>query len=176
MYSCRRTEKCIGMGMVCDGKDDCGGNDDEKDCPEPEGPTEPGAVVQTIECDNGEIKCAGSNTCVQSFLACNGIRDCPDGEDEQNCPFLSCTHDHTLCADQSLCVPNIDWCDGKEQCPDGSDEASCAAEIQCSFWESQCRNGDCIESIYWCDGYYDCWDGSDEDAEECGPIEFKKRR
>lgn len=33
--------------MVCDGKDDCGGNDDEKDCPEPEGPTAPGTGFRT---------------------------------------------------------------------------------------------------------------------------------
>lgn len=36
------------------------------------------------------FKCSGNGTkqafCINNVLRCNGLRDCPNGEDELNCP------------------------------------------------------------------------------------------
>ena len=33
----------------------------------------------------GDVKCRDNGTCVHSDMICNGISDCMDGSDEENC-------------------------------------------------------------------------------------------
>ena len=33
----------------------------------------------------GDVKCRDNGTCIHSDMICNGISDCMDGSDEENC-------------------------------------------------------------------------------------------
>ena len=33
----------------------------------------------------GDVKCRDSGSCIHSDMICNGISDCMDGSDEENC-------------------------------------------------------------------------------------------
>ncbi|ESO11637.1 hypothetical protein HELRODRAFT_71562, partial [Helobdella robusta] len=100
-----------------------------------------------------------SGECISSWKVCNGVRDCSDGSDENNCTYACTKYDFTCSSDKS-CIP-LSWrCDGVKDCRDNSDESFCSAatsksdEIIISF-SSEAVTG-------WCDGRSDCDDGSDE--------------
>lgn len=44
--------------------------------------------VPGIECGENEFLCAGG-FCIMGYKRCNGIRDCPSGNDEDDCPAIS---------------------------------------------------------------------------------------
>lgn len=74
--------KCLPMSYVCDGVKDCNCPDHEK-CSLDNGWEE----RQCSTCKPGGFLCKVSNMCIPERLRCNLEADCPDGEDERNCPI-----------------------------------------------------------------------------------------
>lgn len=113
--------------------------------------------------------------CLAAELICNGVDNCPGGEDELHCPHRmvtsfghrNCTQYEYMCQDHS-CLPLDFMCDGKPDCPDGSDEtAGCKQSATSCTTGHLCANGRCLQRKQWvCDGVDDCGDGSDE--KDCG--------
>ena len=69
------------------------------------------------ECKNG-IK-------VHPEKFCDGVDDCFDNTDENNCSMKCNMGAEKLCDDRSMCIM-VDWiCDGYVDCTDGSDEKNC---------------------------------------------------
>ena len=110
-------------------------------------------------------------------LICDGIKNCPLGEDEVGCNF--CEDDEFLCdtnlnsgnsgnAGQGNCLKEEYICDGNKNCLDGSDEYGCSYKYgKCPFNMFTCGNRAfnsdiCLPLEKICDGYKDCPDGMDE--------------
>ncbi len=125
-------------------------------------PTPPTALTQkgkTPSCRNGgqlkscdlhacpsHFKCP-SAFCVPTFLICNGIADCPNGEDEDGCQPLSCPG-LLLCRDDQACVHPHDVRTGHLKCPLSKDDKS-LGEVTCPF---PCV---CLGNAVFCDGVSD---------------------
>ena len=76
------------------------------------------------EC-SGTFKCKLSY-CIPIHKMCNGIIDCPYGDDETQCPPKKC-HNMVHCG--NICVHPNEICDGRVQCADIQDELICGAPI-----------------------------------------------
>ncbi|KAM8721212.1 hypothetical protein ACLKA7_007131 [Drosophila subpalustris] len=115
----------------------CTGEGESRVCqrlPPMKDPNEP-ARAEFVEVDGSgepEPECRGdatfychsSNTRVCDEMKCDGKADCPNGEDEEDCPRpLVCTDDEFKCDDR--CLPLYMRCDGEFQCDDQTDEAGC---------------------------------------------------
>ncbi|KAF7998295.1 hypothetical protein HCN44_009693 [Aphidius gifuensis] len=59
---------------------------------------------------------------------CDGILDCWDYSDEENCDW--CTKGQFVCGNSQFCVDQGKVCDGTWDCPSGEDEKKCAALIE----------------------------------------------
>lgn len=110
---------------------------------------------------------------------CNGVRDCPAGDDETNCTTTTTraptttptvtTIKPTVCAGflcskiSNQCIPSKYLCDGTKDCKDsGEDELCCGVNEQRCHVQAGMVLGKCIGNHVLCDGYNDCGDNSDE--------------
>lgn len=140
------------------------------------------------------FQCAKPNgPCLSSELLCDGIDNCPGGEDELDCVSSSifsgsggkdmsksadigtggwytkrnCSVFEYTCRTDKICIPLDFMCDGKSDCHDHSDEEDGCERARKSCQGFFCDNKKCLESKKWiCDGVDDCGDGSDE--RKCG--------
>lgn len=117
--------------------------------------------------------CANSTfeTCISPELVCNGLQNCPSGEDEMNCNDIKppkkysgdCTHVEFKCQRDQICIPLSKKCNGHRDCSDGADEQEpcpLSAAICTGFL---CNSKQCLrDKKLKCDGKFDCTDGSDE--------------
>jgi hypothetical protein len=126
-----------GLGVICNGVDDCSGGEDEAGCPAP------------AYCANGDA--------IPFSEMCDGEDYCADGEDEKDCSDAPVGGGFE-CADKSYSLPREAVCDLAVQCPDGSDEKQGCAELKCEP-SVTCRD---VPPGALCDGVDDCLDGSDE--------------
>ncbi|XP_072758583.1 basement membrane-specific heparan sulfate proteoglycan core protein isoform X12 [Anoplolepis gracilipes] len=130
------------------------------------------------ECDQtAELRCR-SGECVPLESRCDGILQCNDGSDEDNCPTESLNRTSDGCStgefacDVNRCILDSQRCNFVEDCQDGSDEHDCNYP-DCSATEFICRSGQCIDSNRYCDGVHDCYDGSDEHNCPCKEDQFE---
>lgn len=128
--------------------------DPTPDCPTTtQTSTTPGisTTSETLPCDQGQFYCGG-NTCIPSFYICDGVPDCPNGNDETKsvfktpihldifdqhkitifyseiCPSKLCEPDYYFCQNANLDVPCLGinfQCNGQIDCENGSDESVC---------------------------------------------------
>ncbi|XP_048150461.1 transmembrane protease serine 7 isoform X3 [Corvus hawaiiensis] len=74
-----------------------------------------------------EWNCNSSLAIQDNLLACNGVRDCENGKDEQNCTHsIPCTNHMFKCRNNICIRKQYARCDGTVDCVDGSDESSCS--------------------------------------------------
>ena len=81
-----------------------------------------GSKCHFIECRQ-HFKCMMSY-CIPTRKICDGIVDCPVGEDEANCDRYICPG-HMRCSGVTYCVPPHEICDGISHCPQQDDEKYC---------------------------------------------------
>lgn len=131
-------------------------------------------------CPPDQLPC-GDGSCLSRTFACDGERDCPDGEDELGCgPTPSpppCDPFYFRCRDGS-CIPLLWRCDGERDCRDGDDEEPelCGTPRPpraCPPLQFPCGSGECVHGRWRCDGTPDCRDSSDEEG--CGACTGRDR-
>ncbi|VDD90281.1 unnamed protein product [Enterobius vermicularis] len=111
-FQCGTSGRCISEKFKCDGENHCPGNEDELEC--------------DGKCQNGAVWCKDSQKCLPKWKLCNGVHDCSDGSDEQNCTCNECCgKDRVLCPKTKACIQRVQLCDGFKDCSDGADEENC---------------------------------------------------
>ena len=109
-----------------------------------------------LECPKGFYQCE-DGACLSTARVCNGVDDCSNAGDEQNC---TCGENMYTCADGS-CISLSLYCDFRFDCPDKSDESRCVYP-GCNKNQFRCNNGQCVSRKNRCDHLSHCLDGSDE--------------
>ncbi|XP_015240098.1 PREDICTED: low-density lipoprotein receptor-related protein 1B-like [Cyprinodon variegatus] len=180
---CHDGTECVLFSHVCDGERDCTDGSDEEGCDAAESSNESSSPNKPF-CSFPSVLCPDSNVCINPSQLCDGIRDCPDGSDE-NCVKQCADKTDFLCKDRRSCVARSLVCDGRSHCYDGSDEADCASVtavpskpniLKCRMGSRACKDGsECVLFSHICDGEMDCMDGSDEEGckETCEEGEFQ---
>jgi len=119
---------CINSADRCDAADscECPWCDDQWNCPSFEGCQENGGFL----CSNSYLP--GTNqlwACIPAEWKCDGIWDCPSGEDEgsEYCNVGKCAGNHNLtywyqCSDTGRCISINSVGNGEIDCVDGEDE------------------------------------------------------
>ncbi|XP_045131388.1 low-density lipoprotein receptor-related protein 1B-like [Portunus trituberculatus] len=94
-------------------------------------------------CSDDYYQCKAGG-CVPWYMVCDGISDCRDGDDENNC-----SENDSVSMSSDLSITEFDdIMKSSAQCPD---------------YEYQCMDGTCIPWSWVCDGMVDCfWYGDDE--------------
>ncbi|KAL0116729.1 hypothetical protein PUN28_009973 [Cardiocondyla obscurior] len=125
-------------------------------------------------CSKDEYKCSEHSMCIKLDKVCNGIKDCPNGEDETRDCEKHCKKNEFMC-NNGECINSKNHCNSHFDCTDQSDEENCEIP-KCKSGEYQCRDGTCILNNKVCDGNPDCNDFSDEyincESRTCSSNEF----
>ncbi|XP_039271686.2 uncharacterized protein LOC120346100 [Styela clava] len=104
------------------------------------------------DCKTGET--------IHASKICNGIKDCPNGEEENGCKRrFYCESGSTIH------IANATVCNGQKDCDDSSDEIDCGNKTH--FYCNDSGEPKFIAAQQVCDGSEDCAGGGDECLEKC---------
>nr|XP_039264222.1 uncharacterized protein LOC120340036 [Styela clava] len=158
LKTCKADYQCPGSvlrGVKCDGVIDCkyALKEECRDCAnKPAFCSRLRNYGDRYEC-NDEIR-------IDSNKICNGVKDCSDGEDEQNCPNrFHCNSGFPLH------VFNRTVCNKQKDCEDLSDEMHCSNETH--FYCNDGGEPKFIAKKQVCDGSEDCTSSLDECLDRC---------
>ena len=79
-------------------------------------------------CHRDQFKCR-TGSCISSVYVCDGVPDCSDHSDEDNCPNSNCNLNEIYCPANRQCLNRTLQCNGKKDCADYSDEAHCGSKL-----------------------------------------------
>ena len=106
-----------------------------------------GRVANDVRCFEQEYLCKGGRTCIKGIFVCDGLVDCPQGDDEQDChrnnisdkqeviKSRPCDVGFYECARSDVCLPLGLICDGHPDCPYSDDELSSVCGHEFAFGE-----------------------------------------
>ncbi|XP_033097493.1 suppressor of tumorigenicity 14 protein-like isoform X2 [Anneissia japonica] len=114
-------------------------------------------------CKDNQFTC-DNDKCIPWHWECDGINDCGDNSDENNC---GCKNNQYTC-NNGNCIRSNWECDNFDDCGDNSDEDHCG----CQSNQFTCDNSNCIYDFWECDNYDDCGDNSDEQYCGCESNQF----
>ena len=117
---------------------------------------------QQTFCENERwFLCRDRGSCIPRNWICDGLRECNDGSDEENCVEIAFGLPTTTKATSTTTSITMTMTTPKTATP--FLETTTQVNIQyCTIDEFQCRNGSCIPLRWVCDGPADCSDDSDE--------------
>ncbi|XP_059482311.1 sortilin-related receptor-like [Neocloeon triangulifer] len=174
-----KNKNCIPSWWKCDSVNDCGDNSDEVDCNNENHKVStttapPTPSTTSVTCPENHFRCY-NGLCIMETWVCDGVNDCPQGEDEEHCGAIhTCRPDQFTCRLDGSCVNMTLICNGKKDCIDGSDELGCdfkpdshPDDSKCGPGFFSCDSGSiCLPLSKMCDGHIDCYDEQDESV--CG--------
>lgn len=93
MFHCKN-DRCVPNWWKCDGVNDCGDSSDELGCSGTPTliPDIPPTEETPFVCLRSQFMC-DSGRCISKAYVCDDTKDCPNGEDELNCPPEKCGRD-----------------------------------------------------------------------------------
>ncbi|XP_067929915.1 prolow-density lipoprotein receptor-related protein 1-like [Watersipora subatra] len=151
-FVCPGTSICLERTKLCDGVEDCEGQEDEQFytyCP-----------VEEVTCSDSYVQCNETKSeleCIRKDSVCDGVPDCSNGEDEEHCDS-SCSF--FTCPMSGICY-GLRLCDGVSDCPEYSTEHDVCSSCHPTAYKCPTTKS-CISKIALCDGISDCPDGADE--------------
>ena len=93
-------------------------------------------------CPDTHFRCPGDGYCLPVFVRCNGVHDCPGGQDEVGCGSYTCPGFYR-CRASTVCLHSRHLCDGVSQCPRQDDELfcdlACPRGCTCHGLAAKCR-------------------------------------
>nr|CAD7404401.1 unnamed protein product [Timema poppensis] len=78
-----------------------------------------------------KVRCADGSIYICRVHICDGNPDCPQGDDEKDCPLDECATGEFMC-DLTRCIPASKRCDSQQDCTDGTDEQECPTGMSLS--------------------------------------------
>lgn len=175
MFRCKN-ERCVPHWWKCDSINDCGDMSDEIGCVNTTSPISTTTTTEQTstsdpeqECNSNQFACDTEKICLGKAYVCDGYKDCPNGEDENNCPPDLCGRGKFRCRSDGVCLDITKYCDGIINCVDASDEEDCHhvnvetdnATIICQAGFFMCDHT-CAPLAKLCNGKQDCYDYDDE--------------
>ncbi|GAV05830.1 hypothetical protein RvY_15901 [Ramazzottius varieornatus] len=113
--------------------------------------------INSSACTSDQFHCVSEDRCISSLARCNGVSECEDRSDENEC--LDCGQNFRCSKEPGLseCIPVGLVCDGLQDCQNGRDEQSCTQNFCQASGMFQCVTGYCLENSSRCDGMGDCY-------------------
>ena len=109
-------------------------------------------VSSELDCSSiGFYWCSEGQLCLPFYVVCNGVSDCPDGQDENACDSYTCPG-YYRCRGSRICLYFANVCDGHFQCPERDDELycffKCPTECSCQGRSYTCRRKFHVENFH----------------------------